>query len=56
MSFPSYTPCWWCRLFGHKWWLKRIDERLDEQGNKHANITWHQLTHCDRCGFQNPAI
>ena len=53
---PDYTPSWYCRIAGHKWWLRNVDERFDENGTKHRDIKQHETTHCDRCGVKNPRV
>ena len=50
------APSMLCRIFGHKWERKtKTDYWSDELRSRMRRTEWNNLSHCTRCGTQNPA-
>lgn len=47
--------CLLCFIKGHKWWIRNFEDKI-EDGMKHRYGTSIELTHCDRCGEENPRL
>lgn len=47
----NYTPSILCRLFGHKWRVKDVDE-LKYAGYRFTRT--YAVRYCIRCGCENP--
>jgi len=63
--FPFSTDCaeprrantssLWCRIFGHKWWVRtHLKDWVDPMERRHRDTTIEPRKYCDRCGAPNP--